>query len=152
MLIKCPECGKDVSDKAPACIHCGFPLESVKPNMCEINGKTHDLSKVIDIFNGEEIHQGYKKVRIISYLNDDCGLEFEDARRLYFEVEASGKIPSTFTPTCRPRSAITLRCPKCGSTAITTGARGISGFWGAIGASKTVNRCGKCGNTWEPRG
>ncbi len=28
-LIKCPECGKEISDKAPACIHCGFPLESV---------------------------------------------------------------------------------------------------------------------------
>lgn len=25
-LIQCPECGKDVSDKAPACIHCGNPL------------------------------------------------------------------------------------------------------------------------------
>lgn len=25
-LIKCPECGKEVSDRAPACIHCGFPL------------------------------------------------------------------------------------------------------------------------------
>lgn len=25
-LIKCPECGKEVSDKAPACIHCGYPL------------------------------------------------------------------------------------------------------------------------------
>lgn len=25
-LIKCPECGKEVSDKAPACIHCGCPL------------------------------------------------------------------------------------------------------------------------------
>lgn len=26
-LIKCPECGKEISDKAPACIHCGYPLE-----------------------------------------------------------------------------------------------------------------------------
>lgn len=26
-LIKCPECGREVSDKAKACIHCGFPLE-----------------------------------------------------------------------------------------------------------------------------
>lgn len=25
-LIKCPECGKEVSDKAQACIHCGYPL------------------------------------------------------------------------------------------------------------------------------
>ena len=44
-----------------------------------------------------------------------------------------------------------LKCPKCGSTAITTGARGANHFWGLIGASKTVNRCGSCGYTWEPR-
>ena len=25
-LIECPDCGKPVSDKAPACIHCGRPL------------------------------------------------------------------------------------------------------------------------------
>lgn len=25
-LIKCPECGRDISDKAKACIHCGYPI------------------------------------------------------------------------------------------------------------------------------
>ena len=25
-LISCPECGKQISDQAPACIHCGYPL------------------------------------------------------------------------------------------------------------------------------
>ena len=25
-LIFCPECGKQISDQAPACIHCGYPL------------------------------------------------------------------------------------------------------------------------------
>lgn len=25
-LIQCEDCGKDVSDSAPACIHCGRPL------------------------------------------------------------------------------------------------------------------------------
>lgn len=29
-LIKCPECGKEVSDKANACIHCGYPLNEQK--------------------------------------------------------------------------------------------------------------------------
>lgn len=43
-----------------------------------------------------------------------------------------------------------IRCPKCDSTQITTGARGVSHFWGFIGASKTVNRCAKCGYTWKP--
>ena len=28
-LIKCPECGKKVSDQATACIHCGYPISSV---------------------------------------------------------------------------------------------------------------------------
>lgn len=28
-LIICPECGKEISDKAKACIHCGFPLDSI---------------------------------------------------------------------------------------------------------------------------
>lgn len=26
-LIKCPECGKEISDKASACIHCGCPIQ-----------------------------------------------------------------------------------------------------------------------------
>lgn len=25
-LIKCPECGKEISDKAKKCIHCGCPI------------------------------------------------------------------------------------------------------------------------------
>lgn len=29
-LIKCPECGREVSDRAKACIHCGCPLEEIK--------------------------------------------------------------------------------------------------------------------------
>ena len=27
-LINCPECGKEISDKATACIHCGYPLQN----------------------------------------------------------------------------------------------------------------------------
>lgn len=27
-LIICPECGKEISNKAPACIHCGYPLNN----------------------------------------------------------------------------------------------------------------------------
>ena len=30
-LIKCPECGKEISDKSKACIHCGYPLDYVAP-------------------------------------------------------------------------------------------------------------------------
>lgn len=43
-----------------------------------------------------------------------------------------------------------LKCPKCGSTNITTGARGFSFWTGFLGSGKTVNRCGNCGHTWKP--
>ena len=39
----------------------------------------------------------------------------------------------------------TVRCPKCGSTQITTGQRGYSLFSGFLGSNKTVNRCANCG-------
>lgn len=48
------------------------------------------------------------------------------------------------------QTEIKPRCPKCGSTAITTGQRGyslITGFWGS---NKTMNRCANCGHKWEP--
>lgn len=31
-MIKCPECGKDVSDKAKCCPNCGCPIEFLIPN------------------------------------------------------------------------------------------------------------------------
>ena len=29
-LIKCPECGKEISDKAASCPNCGFPISETK--------------------------------------------------------------------------------------------------------------------------
>ena len=43
------------------------------------------------------------------------------------------------------------KCPNCGSTAITSSARGVNIVWGFIGASKTVNRCAICGHMWKPK-
>jgi len=38
-LIKCPECGKNVSNQAEACIHCGYPLKKVAVNDAETPGQ-----------------------------------------------------------------------------------------------------------------
>lgn len=32
-LIKCPECGKEISDQAKACIFCGYPIPKVRPTV-----------------------------------------------------------------------------------------------------------------------
>lgn len=54
-LIKCPECGKEISDKAPQCIHCGCPINNKVDsnteetnNLFEYNGKYWDLSECKD--------------------------------------------------------------------------------------------------------
>lgn len=33
MLITCPDCRREISDAAPACIHCGRPASAVAPRM-----------------------------------------------------------------------------------------------------------------------
>lgn len=68
-------------------------------------------------------------------------------------IMQEGKIPPTLN--IRPdedemQTQNALTCPKCGSTNVTTGARGWKWTTGFIGSGKTVNRCGNCGYTWKP--
>lgn len=51
-LIKCPECGREISDKSKACIHCGYPLngrkkegEYIKEEECEFEEKEECIPK-----------------------------------------------------------------------------------------------------------
>lgn len=51
-LIKCPECGKEVSDKANSCPHCGYPLIKINKEVKRqiekpANDKTVIISNII---------------------------------------------------------------------------------------------------------
>lgn len=47
-LIKCPECNNDISDKARACPHCGFPItQNNKPLVLNTKGGTLSISEAI---------------------------------------------------------------------------------------------------------
>ena len=46
-LIKCPECGKEISDKSKICVHCGFPITNTN-NICIINGISYDVEFLLD--------------------------------------------------------------------------------------------------------
>ena len=52
-LITCPECGKQISDKAPACIHCGYPMQEQPP----VTTATVSNSKKV-LAPGENRHSG----------------------------------------------------------------------------------------------
>lgn len=146
-LIKCPECGKEVSDKSPSCVHCGFPLIKITNTICNINGKPFNLSdcrdKLLSISNDERFELEHE------FFNKVGNLTIYEVRELFDEILSTKLIPKSFISHHIPTN--TPRCPKCGSTAITTGARGVNFTMGLIGASKTVNRCASCGYTWKPK-
>lgn len=148
-LIKCPECGKEISDKSKQCIHCGYPLKDMKESdFCLINGMQYDLSSYKQrIFSGTESEDIIRKDL---YSEIGNGLIAHD---LILQIKKTGKVPEIFTPSVsiKRTDPPQVRCPKCGSTQITAGARGVNAVWGFIGASKTVNRCMNCGLSWAPK-
>ena len=46
-LIKCPECGRDISDKANACVHCGYPLSKAADN-AEKKESNKELTQTVE--------------------------------------------------------------------------------------------------------
>lgn len=156
-LIKCPECGENVSTVANTCIHCGYPIKNiVTKNVCIIDGRAHDLSTVkekvlnIDMANEGAIYVTARElagqVRTISTLS---------AVELIRIIHETGEVPQTYDGSHltngRKKDDGKIRCPKCKSTNITTGSRGYNIVWGFIGSNKTMNRCAKCGHKWEPK-
>lgn len=78
-LIKCPECGGQVSDKAEACIHCGYPLKQNdldKKNKCKIDGQVKDITNIIKLIEKipnkcKDIFYEECNMRYQSYFNND---------------------------------------------------------------------------------
>lgn len=66
------------------------------------------------------------------------------------EIQNQQKAKNLARQTEIEREQNTVRCPRCGSTQITTGQRGYSFLTGFLGSNKTVNRCAKCGYSWKP--
>lgn len=136
-LIKCPECGKDVSDKSVQCIHCGYPLlkkELRQKDEWTFNGVTKNISNIINMIGNNNKVAAIKSFRELFL----CGLQ-----EAYDEVDKIRLNKKNDT-------GLQLHCPKCKSTNVVTGQRGFSLMTGFLGSNKTVNRCANCGHKWEP--
>lgn len=171
-LIKCPECGKNISDKACQCIHCGYPLEPAKQlydivyqgflsdktkydNQVMLIQYMRQLFNLQTIREAKDIIDNPPYVLLRSTTKDRANWVAEVLRQFGCNIEtvASDEMIESNTsnldmymqtPQC------TIICPRCGSNQITTGNRGFSIITGFIGSNKTVNRCGKCGYSWKP--
>lgn len=153
-LIKCPECGKEISDKSDKCIHCGFPLTETKNTVCNINGKEYDLSFILEFY--KEHPDG--KVKLISNFMKitNCGLK--DAKDIIDKILETNEIPKVLIlkqheSSKKMEEDNTPKCPTCGSTNI----QKISGTkrWLSAGlfglASSDIGKsmvCKSCGFKW----
>ena len=153
MLIKCPECQKEISDKSEMCIHCGYPIKEIvkTQNHCMINNKDVDLSDVIDKLKNESVIPSICLAGAMRLLSDTQHISLVDAREICNIIMETGKPPQKYN--CDSVQPLTMpKCPKCNSTVITAGQRGYSIITGFFGSGDTVNRCSNCGHKWKPRG
>lgn len=178
-LITCPECGKEISDKAKACVNCGMPMENILTTK-ERNDLFYKVLFEKFISNSmhkkfglkahifiEKIYENYEPQAKSVNCNNRCvlfdGITKQSADMVADYLKPKGcrivieesdlteineldeKIKQVY------KDLQTLKCPRCHSTSITTGQKGFSFVTGFLGSNKTVNRCGKCGYSWQPK-
>ena len=153
-LIKCPECGKEISDKAIQCIHCGYPLQQndTNNNICNVNGIECDLSFLKDYaFNNDSI-SSQDRALAIKRIQKITNLKYPE--KLYCEIIVNKKIPKTYSGSIvQKQSSNILRCPNCKSTnikKITTSSRVISVALVGIASGKIGKQyeCLNCKYKW----
>ena len=164
-LIKCPECNKDISDKAPACIYCGFPLSATTQSMPQTQ-RTTNLTPQISIKAPIKMFSQNDSTVSIECCN--CSKVYSFNRKYFSQIEKNFCIPNTaiICPNCNNGVAANTRietkstnnsispktkCPKCGSTSISTVNRGYSIIWGLLGSGTPMNFCQSCGHKWNPK-
>lgn len=139
-LIKCPECGKEISNKAKACIHCGYPLdEELSNGTCEsVEIKKHSKSKATwECAVCGTICEYATNPEVCSL----CGVGRKEGEEIRNRNKAkTAKVTAPKTPTC----------PRCGSTSIATVNRGYSLVWGFLGSGTPMNVCQACGYKFKP--
>ena len=93
MLIKCPECGKDVSDMAAFCMNCGFPIGKVdlrpNKNVCMIDGVACDLTEIVENFDNKDF-------RPAKFLAEKYGLSLPDTAILGNHIWFTRRVPKEY--------------------------------------------------------
>ena len=117
-LIKCPECGQNISDQADTCIHCGYPLTEFKKELeqqrlieekqrqlfekmtntkCVVNNVTIDFSDALESMKKWDKEESMQKVLSAienSELEDIC---LDDKLTLLKQIMFQYSIPESYT-------------------------------------------------------
>lgn len=83
-LIKCSECGKEISDKAESCPNCGNPINKKEESKIMVYGynESYMINPKVKIFiNNEEIGS-VSKGQLFEYnITEDCEVTFKSSLR-----------------------------------------------------------------------
>ena len=141
----------DVGNAVKICEKCGGIFGS-----CDKNALIHTGNNCGgNLIDTGLVHDELMAIRKVSSDNDflKAMIELKKKDIIEYNLKMSQfKAQTAWQNQAVNRSSSTLRCPQCGSTNVSTGARGYSMLTGFAGAGKTVNRCGRCGYKWKPHG
>lgn len=143
MLIICPECGKEISDKSDKCIHCGYPMGKTKTNMVIINNKEYNFTDIIIGIESEE----YNPAVYIREISDMCSIPIYEAKEIYFKLKNNKTLSQPMTCDVKEQQN-TPHCPFCQSTNIhkISGTERAASIVGLGIFSKKINKSFKCKN------
>lgn len=173
-LITCPECGKEVSDKATTCPNCGYPINDptmpdVENNIMIYKGQRYDMTDAIEyiranIAPNEQFldHRSFE----ISEIMYRCipGMDGTEKNELFGYLRRYQKVPDfNFIPSgdvwkydlLKPKyyyedmsnKPPVPKCPKCGCENIQVVPKKWSFFTGFL-TNKTDRVCANCGHKW----
>lgn len=164
-LIKCPECGKEFSNKAPACPNCGCPTTEIQKmkhtKTIIIDNKEYDVTHIVQLLNQDKFEEAEDELQ---QRLDEEGYGEDDAYYICEAIEDGDFSPWVYNEKLKCLTYTETReelqakqniphCPNCNSTniqKISMTSRAISGLtFGILSSSigKTY-KCNNCGYKW----
>lgn len=106
-LIKCPECGKDISNKSSACIHCGYPIEKLQQE----SSNTEQPQSTIEVeIKVDDASLGFT---LFSVDDNNVNLECNKCSKVY---KYNKKVNFSEVSDKKCISNNDICCPSCGNT------------------------------------
>ncbi|RJP90946.1 MAG: hypothetical protein C4518_08610 [Desulfobacteraceae bacterium] len=124
-LLKCPDCGKDVSRRAAACLHCGCPIEAVladqeqaetniTPKLCQTCGQPTNVNwgPSLDFVVCENCMKPPKADKSIETGPKCPHCESKSHHKISFKNKVGAGL--LFGPFAIVHAGKTFKCDKCG--------------------------------------
>lgn len=146
-LILCPECTKEVSDKAKQCIHCGYPLDEYVKKINKSNDIKIDQKCVLCGQNewSYDKQTGCNICKCCGYIVVSDENRYNEYSKL-IEIKKEQQVQNK-------QDLNVPKCPTCQSTNIRKIGAGerVASVLGLGIFSKKINKtwkCNNCGHTW----